>query len=94
MSFKVPYKSAENEKEAFLALKEKLDPDFLSQFKLKIEVELDEENLVIKGKAKGLDVSFQFCERECLVELSLSLFLRPLKTKIVKGLQEGLETLL
>ena len=94
MSFRVPYKSVGNDKEAFLLLKEKLDPEFLSQFKLKIEVELDEESLLIKGKAKGFDVSFKFCERDCLVDLSLSLLLRPLKTKIVKGLQKGLEALL
>jgi len=94
MNFKVPYKISENAKEAFEVAQEKLDPNFLSQFKVKIELSVDEEKLIIKGKSRGFTVSFKFLERDCLVEFSLSLILRPLKSKIAKGLQKGLENLL
>jgi hypothetical protein len=94
MNFKVPYKISEDAKEAFKVAKEKLDPNFLSQFKVNIKLSVDEDKLIIKGKAKGFSFSFQFLEQECFVEFSLSLILRPLKSKIAKGLQEGLEHLL
>ena len=94
MNFKVPYKISKDAKEAFKVAQEKLDPSFLSRFKVNVELSMDEEKLIIKGKAKGFTVSFKFLDQDCFVEFSLSLILRPFKSKIAKGLQEGLENLL
>ena len=48
MKLEIPYQVANNGDEAFDLVKEKLDPSFLSQFKLKIKIEFD------KGLEDGL----------------------------------------
>ena len=45
MKLEIPYQVANNRDEAFDLVKEKIDPSFLSQFKLKIKIEFDKEKV-------------------------------------------------
>ena len=94
MKLEIPYQVAKDGSEAFDLVKEKLDPSFLSQFKLKIKVEFNKEKGVIEGIGKGFKASFIFQEDRCLVEISLSFLLKPLSSKISKDLEDGLRNLL
>ena len=94
MKLEIPYQVANNGDEAFDLVKEKLDPSFLSQFKLKIKIEFDKEKGFIEGTGKGVKASFIFQEDRCVVEISLSFLLKPLSSKISKGLEDGLRNLL
>ena len=94
MKLEIPYQVANNRDEAFDLVKEKIDPSFLSQFKLKIKIEFNKEKGFIEGTGKGFKGSFIFQEDRCVVEISLSFLLKPLSSKISKGLEEGLRSLL
>ena len=94
MKLEIPYRVAKNGDEAFDLLEGRLSPDFLSQFKLKIEVEVNKDKGIIEGNGKGFKVCFTFQEERCLVEISLSFLLKPLSSKISKGLEDGLRDLL
>ncbi len=94
MKLEIPYQVANNGDEAFDLVKEKIDPSFLSQFKLKIKIEFDKEKGFIEGTGKGFKASFIFQEDRCVVEISLSFLLKPLSSKISKGLEDGLRNLL
>ena len=94
MKLEIPYQVANNRDEAFDLVKEKIDPSFLSQFKLKIKIEFNKEKGFIEGTGKGFKASFIFQEDRCVVEISLSFLLKPLSSKISKGLEEGLRSLL
>ena len=94
MKLEIPYQVANNGDEAFDLVKEKIDPSFLSQFKLKIKIEFDKEKGFIQGTGKGFKASFIFQEDRCVVEISLSFLLKPLSSKISKGLEDGLRNLL
>ena len=94
MKLEIPYQVAKNGDEAFDLVKEKVDPSFLSKFKLKIKVEFNKEKGIIEGVGKGFKASFIFEEDRCLVEISLSFLLKPLSSKISKDLEDGLRNLL
>ena len=94
MNLEIPYQVAKNGDEAFDLVMGKLDPDFLSQFKIKIEVESNRDKKIIEGSGKGFKALFSFKEDRCLVEINLSFLLKPLGSKISKDLEEGLNNLL
>ena len=94
MNLEIPYRVAKNRDEAFDLVVEKLDPNFLSQFKIKIEIESNKEKRTVEGSGKGFKAFFHFQDEMCVVEIKLSFLLKPLSSKISKGLEEGLRSLL
>lgn len=86
MDLKVPYSNVANKDEALKAVNGAITPEMLAKFKVNAEVVCTDN--VVSAKGKGFDLKAVFEQDHCVVELNVGFLLKPLKGKILEGLQK------
>jgi len=88
MDLTVNYNHLNNKEEAYAAVKESVTPELLSKFQVKAELDYQEDKIVAKGKGFKLIMSFE--DNACTVKVELSFLLKPLKKKVLEGIEKQL----
>jgi hypothetical protein len=89
MDIKVNYDKLNNKTEAYKAVKQAITPELLSKFQVKAEITHEED--LIKAKGKGFDLDLIFEEDHCGANLKLSFLLKPLKGKVLEGIEKQIK---
>lgn len=84
------YEKSPSKEEAYNAVKAAVTQQMLAKFKVSASLSYEVDLIVAKGKGFKLDMAFS--EDACLVSLNLSIFLRPLRGKILNTLEKQLKT--
>ncbi len=90
MDFKVNYNKATNADEAFGIVKAYITPEFLNKFQVKVGVDYDLANKIVKATGSGFTLKLIFRETHCEADLDLSFLLKPLKGSIAEKIQDKL----
>ena len=86
MDLKIPYANVANKDEAMKKVKGAITPEMLEKFKVKADITHDDDCVAATGK--GFDLKATFEEDHCAVKLELGFLFKPLKGKILEGLQK------
>lgn len=88
MDNRVDYHNLDNKEDAYLAVKEAVTPEMLAKFQVKASLEYKKDLIVAKGKGFQLDMGFD--DNGCWYKIDLSFLLKPLKGKIIAGIEKQL----
>lgn len=91
MAHSVRYTKSNNPDEAFEAAKGQITADYLQKWNVNADISYDKPAHKISAKGKGFDLSLTFKESETLLDVNLSLMLKPFKGKIVSTIEEKLK---
>ncbi len=86
MDLKLPYTNVANKEEALKAVQKAITPEMLAKFKVNADVACNDNCVTAKGKGFDLDATFE--EEHCLINLKLGFLLKPLKGKILEGIEK------
>ena len=86
MNVKIPYKNVSNKDEAFNAVKGAVTPELLAKWQVKADITYGDYKINAKGK--GFDLKVDFYDDYCEVGVDLAFLLKPLKGKILEGVQK------
>ena len=86
MNVKIPYKNVSNKEEAFSAVKGAVTPELLAKWQVKADVTYGD--YTVNAKGKGFELRVDFHEDHCEVAVDLAFLLKPLKGKILEGVQK------
>ena len=89
MDLSVNYSNAQDKGAAYAAVKEAVTPELLAKFQVKAEIEYFADE--IKAKGKGFDLSLKFTDKSCDAKLELSFLLKPLKGRVLEGIEKQLK---
>ncbi|MAX67155.1 MAG: polyhydroxyalkanoic acid system family protein [Bacteriovoracaceae bacterium] len=89
MDLKVKYDHVTSKDEAYKAVKQAITPELLAKFQVKAE--LDYQPDLIKAKGKGFELEMFFTPEACEVKINLSFLLKPLKGKVLEGIDKQLK---
>ena len=92
MDKKVEYNKLKDKIEAYAAVKEAVTPEMLAKFQVKAQLEYKEDLITAKGTGFKLDMGFD--ESGCWYKLDLSFLLKPLKGKILAGIEKQLQKII
>jgi len=90
---KIPYTHSQNSQQAFEAMKKKITPEYLAQFKVCAEVKYLESSNRIEAKGQGFTLLIDFSSSDCELGLDLSFLLKPFKSKILDKIGNELKTI-
>jgi len=85
---KISYNKVTSKEEAYSAAKAAITPDLIDRFKVKADINYDDSNSIVSAKGKGFGLDIKFYESECEINLDLSFMLKPLKSKIIEGIEK------
>lgn len=85
---KISYEKVTNKEEAYTAAKGAITPELIERFKVKADINYDDNNSIVSAKGKGFELKIQFHETECEFSLDLSFMLKPLRGKIEEGIMK------
>lgn len=85
---KINYSKVTSKEEAYAAAKEAITPELIDRFKVKADINYNDANSVVSAKGKGFGLDIEFYENECEIKLDLSFMLKPLKSKILEGIEK------
>jgi len=88
MDLKIDYMNVTNKEEAYQAVKGAVTPELLAKWKVKADINYDDANHEVHAKGTGFGLTVNFDEKHCEVKLDLSFLLKPLKAKILEGLEK------
>lgn len=91
MSLNVKYQKVTNKEEAYSAIKGHITPELLEKFKVKADVDYRDSKHEIYAKGKGFELNISLLDDEAQATIKLSLVLRPLKGKILEGIEKQLK---
>ena len=91
MAYSVKYSKSANADEAFDAAKEQITPEYLQKWNVNADISYNKPGKKISAKGKGFELSLNFQETETVLDVSLSLMLKPFKNKIVSTIEEKLK---
>ena len=86
MDLKLNYANVATKDEAYSAVKGAVTPELLEKWKVKVDIEYNKDNICAKGKGFTLNVDFK--EDHCAIKLDVSFLLKPLKSKILEGVEK------
>lgn len=89
MALTVDYKETDNKNDAYIAVKKAVTPELLAKFKVTAKIEYMDDLIVAKGK--GFKLEMEFDDNSCFVKLDLSFLLKPLKSKVLEGIEKQLK---
>jgi hypothetical protein len=92
MSLKVNYDKTNSKSEAFMAVKGHITPDLIEKFKIKAKVDYQESKNKIVATGKGFELNIELLDDYATATIKLSLLLRPLKGKILDGIEKQLKS--
>ena len=86
------YKNTSSGHEAFnLASDALINAKNNNLFPVKVDFQVDQSMKVIEGRGKGFDVKLSFSEEFVDIYVDLSFMLRPIKGKIIDGIESELK---
>jgi hypothetical protein len=88
MDLTVNYSKLGTKAEAYEAVKKAVTPEMLAKFQVKADLDYQEDLIVAKGKGFKLDMHFS--DTSCSVKIDLSFLLKPLKGKVLEGIEKQL----
>ena len=91
MSIEVKYSQVTDSSEAWVAVKAHITPELIAKFKVKAAVDYQEAEKKIKAKGKGFELNINLLDDKATAEIKLSLLLKPLKGKILEGIEKQLK---
>jgi len=91
MCKEVKYEKCANADEAWIAVKSHITPELIEKFKVKADVDYMEAQKKIKAKGKGFELNIDLLDDRARAEIKLSLLLKPLKGKILEGIEKQLK---
>lgn len=86
MDLKIDYSNVTNKDEAYTAVKSAVTPEMLAKWQVKADISYNDFNIVAKGK--GFELNIDFLDEYCEVSLTLSFLLKPLRKKIIAGVEK------
>jgi len=90
MSLKVNYSKVDNKAAAFQAVKGHITPELIAKFKVKADIDYNEKDSKISAVGKGFELNINLTDSFAEATIKLSLVLRPLKGKILEGIEKQL----
>lgn len=92
MDIVVDYNKVSNKDEAYNAVKEAVTPELLAKFQVKADINYHNDKISAKGKGFKLDIFFN--EETCSAKIDLSFLLKPLKGKVLEGIEKQLNRII
>ena len=89
MDLNVNYSNVTTKDEAYHVVKEAITPELLAKFQVKAELTYAVDHITAQGKGFKLDMFFK--DTECQVKVDLSFLLKPLKSKVLEGIEKQLK---
>ena len=89
MSTTVNYSNTSNKEEAYAAVKSAITPELIAKFQVKADLDYTDDYISAKGK--GFELKIGFSESACEITCDLSFMLKPLKGKILEGVEKQLK---
>ena len=90
MSLKVKYSVAQSAEEAYNLARAQITPEYVAKFNVPADITYPGSN-VISAKGKGFELVLTFEEDQCLVDIDLSFFLKPVKGKVLETVENKLK---
>ncbi len=94
VDFKYQYRQVSNSQDAYDKVCLGLTPEYMSSFEVPATKSCNDKTKMVTISGSGFCVDFNFDESEVIVTMKLSFLLKPLKSKIVKGLTVEFEKVL
>lgn len=91
---KINYQKVTTKEQAYTAAKSAITPELIDRFKVKADINYDDSNSVVSAKGKGFTLNISFYESECEIDLDLSFMLKPLKSKILEGIEKQVKRII
>ena len=91
MDFKVPYTQTDSRDAAYERVKTQITPESIEKFKVKADLNYQDEDKVITATGKGFGLTMKFQADHCEVALELSFMLKAFKGKILESLEKQLK---
>ena len=93
MAVKVQYEKINDATAAFDKVKTNITPETIAKYNVKADLQYlaDEKRILAKGS--GFQMKMDFMADHVLIDLDLSLFLKPFKTKILESLEKQIRRL-
>jgi hypothetical protein len=91
MSLKVNYEKVSSKAEAYTAVKRHITPELIEKFKVTAKVDYQESKNKIVAVGKGFELNISLLDDCAEATIKLSLILRPLKGKILDGIEKQLK---
>lgn len=92
MDLKVSYNKNATKEEAYEAVKGAITPELLAKFQVKAKIDYKDDLICAKGKGFKLDLGFS--DDACSVKIDLSFLLKPLKGKVLEGIEKQLNRII
>lgn len=86
MDLTLKYANVTSKDEAYNAVKNAITPELLAKWQVKVDLEYGTDNIAATGKGFKLRVDFK--DTECVIKLDVSFLLKPLKGKILEGVEK------
>ena len=93
MSLKLDYSQSRNAEEAYQRVKSNITPETIARYQVSADLQYIDEQKRILADGSGFNLSMEFFETYAEVRLDLSFLLKPLKGKILSGLERQLTRL-
>jgi hypothetical protein len=85
---RINYEKVTTKEEAYAKAKEAITPELIDRFKVKADVNYDDANSTVSANGKGFKLDIIFHEKECEIGLDLSFMLKPIRGKILEGIEK------
>jgi hypothetical protein len=92
MDLRINFNKNSNKEEAYEAVKGAITPELLAKFQVKATLDYKEDLICAKGKGFKLDLGFE--DNACTVKIDLSFLLKPLKGKVLEGIEKQLNRII
>ena len=94
MDLRIPYGKVTNKEEAYSVVKKNITPQTMERFKVKAELDYNDQARCIMAKGPGFTMNLTFEDSQACIKLDLSLLLRPLKNKVLQTLEKQLKSVI
>jgi len=88
MKWSIDYNNCANAEEAYEKVKKSITAELISKFKVKADIDYTDLDKIFEAKGKGFNLKACFGEKQVDVDLSLSMFLKPVGKKVKEVLHK------
>lgn len=86
------YEKCSAKPEAYEAVKRTITPELIAKYQVKAELTYEGDNITATGK--GFTLSLDFTENTMELTLKLSFLLKPLRGKVIAGIEKQIDRVL
>lgn len=94
MDLEIPYKKCLSKEEAFVKVKENITEETIGKFKVKAQMDYNQEEGRLYASGTGFDLYAEFGKTSVELTLKLSMLLRPMKSKVLEVLKKEFQKVL